>query len=219
MVKPMPQGPLTPSLAESFSASEDGLTYDFVLRDGPKFHNGEPVTAEDVKFSFQRYRGASHEVMAGRVAAIETADDRHVSFKLKNPGRILSPSTGRPPAPAGSCRRNMSRRSATRATKRHRSAPAPTNSSRLPLASNWCSRPSRGTGARPRGQAAGWLDPRRGDAAGRAEERRNRHHLFDPRRARRGGEALSRPDPETGLPARAVLADFRQSVGCKIAMA
>ncbi len=85
MVKPMPQGPLTPSLAESFSASEDGLSYDFVLRDGVKFHNGEPITAEDVKFSFQRYRGASHELLAGRVAAIETPDDRHVRFTMKSP--------------------------------------------------------------------------------------------------------------------------------------
>ena len=37
----------------------DGLTYDFVLRKGVRFHNGDPVTAEDVKFSFERYRGAS----------------------------------------------------------------------------------------------------------------------------------------------------------------
>src|SRR5213078_4614606 len=53
LVKPMP-GPglvhgLAPSLAESWSMGEDGRSYDFVLRDGAKFHNGDPVTAADVK--------------------------------------------------------------------------------------------------------------------------------------------------------------------------
>src|SRR5438105_15436852 len=60
MVKPMPGQSLAPSLAESLSASEDGLSYDFILRQGAMFHNGDPVTAEDVKFSFERYRGTSH---------------------------------------------------------------------------------------------------------------------------------------------------------------
>ena len=58
MVKPMPGQPMAPGLAESWSAAEDGRSYDFVLRKGAKFHNGDPVTAEDVKFSFERYRGA-----------------------------------------------------------------------------------------------------------------------------------------------------------------
>ena len=53
LVKPMPAGPLSPSLAESWSRSSDGLAYEFVLRPA-KFHNGDPVTAEDVKFSFER---------------------------------------------------------------------------------------------------------------------------------------------------------------------
>jgi peptide/nickel transport system substrate-binding protein len=85
MVKPMPGQPLAASLAESVTASEDSLSYDFVLRKGAMFHNGEAVTAEDVKFSFERYRGASHEVMKARVAAIETPDLRRISFKLKEP--------------------------------------------------------------------------------------------------------------------------------------
>ena len=48
MVKPMPGQPLAPSLAESWSASEDALTYEFALRNEARFHNGDPVTAEDV---------------------------------------------------------------------------------------------------------------------------------------------------------------------------
>src|SRR5262249_32808044 len=44
LVKPMPGGLNTPSLAESWSMSKDGRTWEFVLRQGPKFHNGEPVT-------------------------------------------------------------------------------------------------------------------------------------------------------------------------------
>src|SRR6516225_4226591 len=85
MVKPMPGKPMAPSLAQSFSASEDGLAYDFVVRDGARFHNGDPVTAEDLKFSFERYRGASHDLIKNRVAAVETPDPQHIRFKLKAP--------------------------------------------------------------------------------------------------------------------------------------
>src|SRR5215510_12071784 len=85
MVKPMPGQPAAPGLAESWSGSEDGLTYEFVLRNGARFHNGEPVTAQDVKFSFERYRGAAHHVLKDRVAAVETPDPRRVRFRLKQP--------------------------------------------------------------------------------------------------------------------------------------
>jgi peptide/nickel transport system substrate-binding protein len=85
VVKPMPGKPIAPSLAESFEASKDGLHYDFVLRDGVHFHNGDPVTADDVKFSFERYRGASHDMFKERVTAVETPDARHVRFTLKDP--------------------------------------------------------------------------------------------------------------------------------------
>ncbi len=83
LVKPLPESPLAPSLAESWSASEDALTYEFVLRNGIAFHNGDPVTAEDVKFSFERYRGNSASLIKERVAAIDTPDPRHVRFRLK----------------------------------------------------------------------------------------------------------------------------------------
>jgi peptide/nickel transport system substrate-binding protein len=59
LVKPMPSGLNTPSLAESWSMSKDGRVWEFVLRKGLRFHNGDPVTAGDVKFSFERYRGAA----------------------------------------------------------------------------------------------------------------------------------------------------------------
>src|SRR2546421_8848262 len=46
LVKPMPGNAAAPCLAESWSASADGLSYEFVLRKGARFHNGEAVTAE-----------------------------------------------------------------------------------------------------------------------------------------------------------------------------
>jgi len=85
LLKPMPGHPLAPALAESWSASEDALSFEFVLRKGAKFHNGEEVTAEDVKFSFERYRGSASKLLKEKVAAIETPDARHVRFRLKEP--------------------------------------------------------------------------------------------------------------------------------------
>src|SRR3954453_22548970 len=85
MVKPMPGTLQAPCLAESWQASEDGTICDFTIRDGAKFHNGAPVTGEDVKFTFERYRGANHDLLHKRVSAIEIPDARHVRFKLNEP--------------------------------------------------------------------------------------------------------------------------------------
>jgi peptide/nickel transport system substrate-binding protein len=85
LVKPMPGKSMAPSLAESWSMSSDGLFYEFVLRKGPRFHTGEPVTADDVKFSFERYRGISAKMLKDRVAAVETPDAGRIRFRLKQP--------------------------------------------------------------------------------------------------------------------------------------
>ena len=45
-----------PELAESYDVSDDGLQYTFKLRPDVTFHNGDELTAEDVKFSFDRLR-------------------------------------------------------------------------------------------------------------------------------------------------------------------
>ncbi len=85
LVKPMPGNINTPSLAESWTQSKDGLTYEFVLRKGVKFHNGEPVTAADVKFSFERYRGAGAKLLKERVREVQIVDAGRVRFLLKEP--------------------------------------------------------------------------------------------------------------------------------------
>jgi peptide/nickel transport system substrate-binding protein len=84
MVKPLPGNPMAPALAESWSMAPDGLAFEFVLRKGVRFHNGEVVTAEDVKFSFERYRGTASKMLKERVAAIETEPGR-VRVRLKQP--------------------------------------------------------------------------------------------------------------------------------------
>src|SRR5262249_50732898 len=83
MIRPSPGQPMSPSLAESWSTSSDGLVYEFVLRKGVKFHNGDPVSVEDVKFSFERYRGNAHKMLRDRVAGIEIPDPGRIRFRPK----------------------------------------------------------------------------------------------------------------------------------------
>ena len=85
LVKPMPGNKMSPSLAESWSVSPDGLVYDFVLRKGVQFHNGEPVTADDVKFSFERYRGVASKLLKDKVRQAQVVDAHRVRFHLKEP--------------------------------------------------------------------------------------------------------------------------------------
>src|SRR5437867_2348904 len=80
LVKPMPGNHLTPSLAESWTVSADQRVYEFKLREGLKFHNGDPFTAEDVKFSFHRTKGA--KILQDKVREVTIVDPYRVRFQL-----------------------------------------------------------------------------------------------------------------------------------------
>src|SRR5256885_15036395 len=83
LVKPMPGNLMTPCLAESWTVSPDQKVYEFTLRKGLKFHNGDPFTAEDVKFSFLRYKWAKQQ--SNKVREIEIVDPYRVRFHLHEP--------------------------------------------------------------------------------------------------------------------------------------
>src|SRR5499433_2795323 len=83
LVKPMPGTLMAPSLAETWTVSADQRVYDFKLREGLKFHNGDPFTADDVKFSFQRSKVG--KVLKDRVRDVEIVSPSRVRFHLYEP--------------------------------------------------------------------------------------------------------------------------------------
>jgi peptide/nickel transport system substrate-binding protein len=85
LVKPMPGGLNTPGLAESWTVSKDGTAYEFLIRKNARFHNGDPVTAEDVKFSFERYAGGGAKLLKEKVKEIQLIAVNRVRFVLKEP--------------------------------------------------------------------------------------------------------------------------------------
>src|SRR5215471_16210256 len=83
LVKPMPGNLITPSLAESWTVSADQRAYEFKLREGLKFHNGDPFTAEDVKFSFHRSKGS--KTLHEKVREVVVVGPSRVRFVLHEP--------------------------------------------------------------------------------------------------------------------------------------
>jgi peptide/nickel transport system substrate-binding protein len=85
LLKPMPGAGSGPSLAESWSMSNDMLAADFTLRAKAKFHNGDAVTGDDVKFSFERYRGGAAKVLKDMVKEIQVLAPDRVRFVFREP--------------------------------------------------------------------------------------------------------------------------------------
>ena len=85
LVRPQPGKKMAPSLAESWTESRDGLTYEFKLRPNLRFHNGDPVTTEDVKWSIERYKGAGAKALQERIRQVEIVDPQVVRIHLKEP--------------------------------------------------------------------------------------------------------------------------------------
>jgi peptide/nickel transport system substrate-binding protein len=85
LLKPLPGNPLAPALAASWTESPDGLVYEFTLREGVTFHNGDPFTAEDVHYSFAHYKGVFASLLHQKVQAVEILDAHHLRFVLHTP--------------------------------------------------------------------------------------------------------------------------------------
>jgi peptide/nickel transport system substrate-binding protein len=85
LVKHLPGQPFAPSLAESYDIAPDYTSATFKLRQGIKFHNGDPVTPEDVQFTFEQYHGANAKILHDKTERIELVDDRTIRFRFKGP--------------------------------------------------------------------------------------------------------------------------------------
>src|SRR5213079_2790360 len=83
LVKPMPGNLMAPSLAESWTVSADQRVYEFKRREGLRFHNGDPFTAEDVRFSFHRAKGS--KLLHERVREVTVLGPSRVRFHLHEP--------------------------------------------------------------------------------------------------------------------------------------
>ncbi|BBK39810.1 peptide ABC transporter substrate-binding protein [Allostella sp. ATCC 35155] len=99
------KGDVAPLLAEKIDVSPDGKAYTFVLRDGLVFHNGQPVTAEDVAWTWKRYldpatKWRCQSEFGGkgqtRIEAVEVTGPRTVVFRIDKPTALFLSMTARP---------------------------------------------------------------------------------------------------------------------------
>ena len=88
LIYPTPDGGVEPHLAKEWEVAEDKLTYRFILNQGVKFHDGTELTADDVKFSFDRLvaigQGFAY-IFKDRISSVEVIDDHTVEFRLAKP--------------------------------------------------------------------------------------------------------------------------------------
>jgi peptide/nickel transport system substrate-binding protein len=100
------KGGVGPGVAEKWVMSEDGLSWTFHIRPGQKFHNGDPLTAHDVKFSLERQMApnslsAAAATMRRTFQKIEVIDDLTVKVTSPSPQMGMPPALSRAVAPEG----------------------------------------------------------------------------------------------------------------------
>lgn len=87
LLMPNTKGELIPAIAEEYSVSEDGLYYTFKIREGIKFHNGNPLDVKDVEFSLKRMSGKDgfppSSALFQEIEDIKVLDGNRVQIKLK----------------------------------------------------------------------------------------------------------------------------------------
>ncbi|MEM9549964.1 MAG: ABC transporter substrate-binding protein [Pseudomonadota bacterium] len=86
-----------PQMVDTWTTSEDGLTWTFVLRDGLMFHDGAPVTATDVVASLERWgkRDGMGQQLFANTESLEASDDKTVVLSLANPYGLVLESIGK----------------------------------------------------------------------------------------------------------------------------
>lgn len=85
-------GSFAPDLAETWDVSDDGTVYTFTLKTGVSFHSGKPLTAADVKYTFERWLGEERSPTAyliEPVASVEAPDAQTVVFTLSRPYNVF----------------------------------------------------------------------------------------------------------------------------------
>lgn len=83
-----------PNLAESYTQSDDGLVFTFTLKRGVTFHNGDPLTANDWKYTFERALNPETQAtvsrdMLGSISTIEAPDDYTLVITLSEPSAVF----------------------------------------------------------------------------------------------------------------------------------
>src|SRR5216683_416346 len=85
MIKPMPYGEAAYSLAEQAEVAADFRRAAFRLRPGLKFQDGHPLTTEDVKWTYENFKGAYAKQFDDTLEHIQIVDDRTIIFSFKEP--------------------------------------------------------------------------------------------------------------------------------------
>ena len=223
LVKPMPGNPMAPSLAESWTVSPDGLRLRLRAAQGrevPQRRPGHRRGREVLVRALPRRRAP--RPLKDRVAAVETPGPLQVRFRLKKPWPDFMTFYTAASGAGWIVPKKYVEKVGDDGFKK---APIGAGPVQVRLvharASSWSWRPSTGYWRKTPSvkRLVFKVDPGRVDAAGRAQARRGRHRLLDPRRARRGAAAHARAHAEADGHPGAAVGQHARPVGPEVALA